>query len=148
MRLEGRGGDTANPMIWVHAGGGNHPMGFHVSQRIWDYVETHPLDLRYNRKFVQAQLDNIQTLLDAPRPAPSAPATVGLPSRSGSGSTLGWTLTVLAAAAAAGALAVGLRRATHRRPATEPSPLAVVPVEERPELVDGAEPSSGPSLSR
>lgn len=76
MWFEGKGGGTPNPSIWVHAGpAGAHPMRFGVTQAVWDYVEQHGLDLRYNRRFVQAQLDAIQTLLESP-PARSALASV------------------------------------------------------------------------
>lgn len=67
MWFEGKGGGTDNPMIWVHAGpSGAHPMGFHVTQEVWEYVEEHGLDLAYERRFVQRQLDAIKALLDSP----------------------------------------------------------------------------------
>lgn len=121
-------------------------MIFHVSQQLWDkVVETaeaggHPLDLVYNRKVMQAQLDNIQRLIDNPLPAPSAPtARLSTPvsPRSGSAAIIGATVAIVVVTAAAGAQAYSKRRAARfaAKPATEPSTPPGAP-----ELADGAAP--------
>ena len=67
MWLEFRGSGTDNPMIWVHAGpSGAHPMGFHVTQEVWEYVADHRLDLAYERRHIQRQLDEIKAMLGSP----------------------------------------------------------------------------------
>lgn len=111
MWFEGRGGGTAQPMIWVHAGPpGAHPMGFHVPQVVWDHVAEHGLDLGYNRRFVQAQLDAIKALLDSPpvQAAVAATKPAGASSRLAL-TPLGWALGVSALATAGVALAVRRR---------------------------------------
>lgn len=69
MWFDARGGD--NPMVWVHAGGANPPMGFHATQAVVDYVKKHGFaELAYHRKTMQRQLDAIAAALPAtPRPA-------------------------------------------------------------------------------
>lgn len=100
MWLENIGGGTSNPMIWVHAGpAGAHPMGFHVTQEVWNYVAEHGLKLAYHRTFIQGQLDGIAALLQGPAVqesvstvqsvAKQAPLRRHLPLR------LGWALGVV-----------------------------------------------------
>lgn len=134
MRMIAQGGGTANPMIWVLAGpAGAHPMGFQVAQDVWDYLKDYQLDLAYNRKFIQAQLDTIRNLLDNPPPAPSVLGAAGgaLPApRWGSATTLGWTLGALAVATSAAFMVRRLRRTT---PSTAPATQAAVDVAPEPE---------------
>lgn len=112
MWFEARGGGTANPMVWVHAGpSGAHPMGFHVPQDVWDYVAEHGLDLRYNRRFVQGQLDAIKAVLDSPPIQATLTATMPATAASRLALTpLAWALGATALATAGLALAVRVRR--------------------------------------
>jgi hypothetical protein len=57
-------------MIWVHPGSSAHPMGLHVTQQVWDYVNTHGFrDVVYHRAPMQRQLDQIAAALPfVPRP--------------------------------------------------------------------------------
>ena len=93
---EGRGGGTDNPMIWVHAGGNTHPMGLHVTQAVWDYVQQNGFrTVAYNRKIMQPQLDAIQGIVDA---LPKQPRLAGDPLQVGDLVKVGagkvpWTVT-------------------------------------------------------
>ena len=126
MWFEGRFGGTDRPMIWVHAGpAGAHPMGFHVSQQVWDYVTEHGLDLSYNRKFMQAQLDGIKALLEGvPVQAAVAavkPVAATAPWPRYTLTPLGWALGA-AALATAGVFAVRRRLGAPRLALVSHSP--------------------------
>ena len=117
MWQEGRGGGTSNPMLWVFASRNTAAMGFNVSQAVWDYLEHHSLDLVYNRKAVQDQLDTIQALLTGPSaPFPAASSAVAAAVRRTSIASrvtpLGWVLGGVVVAVA-GALAAYSRTDTQ-----------------------------------
>lgn len=104
MWFESRGGGTPNPMIWVHAGpSGAHPMGFHVSQEVWDYVIEHGLNLVYDRSSIQSQLNRITALLDGSsvQDAVAAVQEAGtrIPLRRHSRSRYGWVIGLVGLAA-------------------------------------------------
>ncbi|MFB7976565.1 hypothetical protein ACFC1U_20865, partial [Bacillus subtilis] len=108
VRWEARGGGTSSPWLVVSASPNTASMIFHISQQLWDkVVETaeaggQPFDLAYNRKVMQAQLDNIQKLIDNPPPAPTASLSTQVSPRSGSITVIGATVAIVAATAVAG----------------------------------------------
>ena len=143
MFFEGRGGGTGNPWISVHAGPqGAHPMIFHVSQEVWDYVTEHGLDLVYKRRTMQARLNAIQALLDSP-PVEAAVATaqrtVSTAASTRTLTPLGWVLAGAALVGTGVGVAVRRRRAAsalssarERRERTGPAPSSRTTTSEEP----------------
>lgn len=120
MWIEGHGGGTDRPMLWVRPGGGAPSMGFEVAQNLWDYIDEHGmLDLVYNRKAMQAKFDALQAMLDSPpvqtvaksAAAAVAPAVRALPT--GKGAVTGWSI-VGGAVLAGVAIAQAARRHVTR----------------------------------